>query len=81
MINTCNPKAPNFSREVIKNEVDSLGLIYRKVVKKELKHTYFSVTTDHWMFIANETYASLTAHYIKDGKMLRSALEFEVFHG
>ena len=81
MINTCNPKAPKFSREVIKNEVDSLGLICRKAVAKELKHTYFSVTTDHWTSIANETYSCLTAHYIKDGKMLRCALEFEVFHG
>jgi hypothetical protein len=81
MIETIDSKCPVFSRENIQDDIQYLGMVCRRVIQRELREKYFSLTTDHWTSPIDETYSCLTAHWIENGKMCHSVLSFEVFHG
>jgi hypothetical protein len=81
MMESVNTAAPKFHVRPIKAEIKALGFIAKKAVIKHMSKQYFSVTTDHWTSPNDETYSCLTAHWIEQGKLERSVLAFEVFHG
>jgi len=73
----------NFDRRCIRDEVEKLGRLAEKATEKEMGgRRGVAWTTDHWTSSNDETYTTVTAHYIDDHWKLQSAvLDFKVFSG
>jgi len=73
----------NFDRRGIRDEVERLGRSAEKATQKEMGGRRGVVwTTDHWTSSNDETYTTVTAHYIDDHWKLQSAvLDFKDFSG
>ena len=68
--------------KTIRSRILHLGHLSKQATKKEMIDHEFSLTTDHWTGPDDETYTTLTAHYIEDKWMIKSCvLDFKVFHG
>jgi len=71
----------NFDRRGIRDKVERLGRLAEKATEKEMSgRRGVAWTTDHWTSSNDETYTTVTAHYIDDHWKLQSAvLDFKVF--
>ncbi len=59
-----------------------LGKNAEDAIQLELKGKRLAWRSDHWTGPNDETYTTVTAHYISDSWKMKSAcLDFEVFHG
>jgi hypothetical protein len=65
---SANPDFPNFTSEAVRKEILELGVLCHKAVKKELTGKFFSLTTDHWTSVNDESYVVLTAHWANEGE-------------
>ena len=72
----------NVDRRCIREETMKMGRYAEEATIKELKGRPISRTTDHWTGPNDESYSTLTAHFIDDDWNIRSAiLDFKVFQG
>ena len=73
----------NLDRRSIRDEVERLGRLAEKATQMEMNgRSGLSWTTDHWTSPNDETYTTVTAHYVDDNWKLQSAvLDFKVFSG
>jgi hypothetical protein len=63
MIKTLNGKVVIPERRDVLKFLDRKRLTVRQTVKALIDTSYFSVTTDHWMSMANDNYGAITAHF------------------
>eukprot|EP00956_Cyclotella_meneghiniana_P041904 scaffold244197_cov36-Cyclotella_meneghiniana.AAC.2 len=72
----------NVDRREIREEVMMIGKIAKKATEIEMMDRELSYTTDHWTGPNDETYSTLTAHWIDELWALESCmLDFSVVHG
>jgi hypothetical protein len=73
----------NISSKCLRKEVLTLGLIAEDAVRAELRGKRVSYTSDHWTGPNDETYTTVTAHFIEtDAWEMRSlCIDFKVFSG
>ena len=70
------------SRSMLRTKILKLGLLCKQATKEELKKYQLSFTTDHWTGPNDETYTTLTCHYISEEWEYHSCVvDFKVFHG
>ena len=70
------------SRSMLRARILKLGVLCKKATKEELKKYQCSFTTDHWTGPNDETYTTLTCHYISEEWENHSCVvDFKVFHG
>ena len=66
----------------IRQQVMKLGKYAEEAIECELKGKRLAWTSDHWTGPNDETYTTVTAHYMSDNWEMKSAcLDFKVFHG
>ena len=63
---------PVFAAETIKNNIVSLSLKFKVILKDDLKTETMSLTTDHWTSPDGRSYCALTAHWIDSKFDLKS---------
>jgi len=71
MVNTVNENQSEYgmikiSRAVASKKILNLGLVAKKATKLELQNYQCTFTTDHWTGPNDETYTTLTGHYINE---------------
>ena len=73
----------NISSICLRKEMLTLGLIVEDAVRAELQGKRVSYTSDHWTGPNDETYTTVTAHFIDtDAWEMRSlCIDFKVFSG
>ena len=85
MFTVVNKKASqivNIGPERVRDQVMKFGLIAERATKLELNGVKIAWTTDHWTSPNDQSFTTLTAHYIDNIWQMRSAcLDFKVFHG
>jgi hypothetical protein len=66
----------------IREQVMQLGKYAKYAIQLELKGKRIAWMSDYWTGPNDETYTTVTAHYISDiWKMKSACLDFKVFHG
>jgi hypothetical protein len=76
------PKLFVLTSNKLREEVSKIGLYTRQATKIEINRHKCAFTTDHWTGPNNETYTTLTGHYIdNDWSLCSCVLDFRVFHG
>jgi len=66
----------------VRKQILHRGLLAKKATKLELQNYQCAFTTDHWTGPSDETYTTLTGHYINQGWEYHSCVvDFKVFHG
>ena len=73
----------NISHSHLRKEVLVMGLIAEEAVLAEIRDKRVSYTSDHWTGPNDETYTTVTAHYIDTNvwEMKSMCLDFKVFSG
>jgi len=72
----------NIGPERIRDQVMKFGLIAVRATQLELNGVKIAWTIDHWTSPNDQSFTTLTAHYIDNIWQMRSAcLDFKVFHG
>ena len=72
----------NIGPERVRDQVMKFGLIAERATRLELNGVKIAWTTDHWTSPNDQSFTTLTAHYIDNIWQMRSAcLDFKVFHG
>ena len=72
----------NIGPERVRDQVMKFGLIAERATQLELNGVKIAWTTDHWTSPNDQSFTTLTAHYIDNIWQMRSAcLDFKVFHG
>jgi len=70
------------SRSMARRKILNLGLLSKKATKLELQNYICAFPTDHWTGPNDETYTTLTCHYINEEWEYHSCVVgFKVFHG
>ena len=76
------PKIVNIGIKSLRTEILTLGMISNVATHKELVGKRVSYTSDHWTGPNDETYTTVTAHYIsEDWVMMSVCIDFKVFQG
>ena len=75
VVNICTPS--------LRKEILTLGLIAEDAVRAELQGKRVSYTSDHWTGPNDETYTTVTAHFIDTyaWEMRSLCIDFKVFSG
>jgi hypothetical protein len=83
MIESIKPNAPKLSAQRIRDEIEHIGSICKKSIRKELFGKYIALTTDHWTSRNDDNYSCLTAHWVDNdnGNLKCAVLHFEVHEG
>jgi hypothetical protein len=85
MFNPLNRNAAaivNIGRRGIREHAMTLGRFAERATELEVNGREISWTTDHWTGPNDETYSTVTAHYVgNDWKLQSVILDFKVFHG
>jgi hypothetical protein len=72
----------NIGPERVRDQVMKFGLIAERATQLDLNGVKIAWTTDHWTSPNDQSFTTLTAHYIDNIWQMRSAcLDFKVFHG
>ena len=72
----------NVDSRGIHEETMTMGRYAKLATIKELKGRPISWTTDHWTGPNDQSYSTVTAHYIdNDWEMTTALMDFKVFHG
>ena len=75
-------KVVNIGSTSLRTEILTLGMITSVATHKELVGKRVSYTSDHWTGPNDETYTTVTAHYIsEDWVMMSVCIDFKVFQG
>ena len=74
MIHGLNSKAVVPTHKTVKKSLHLKKLEAEKTIKDLLVGNFFSLTLDHWTSAANENYAELTLHTIRDFQLKRMVL-------
>jgi len=70
------------SRSMTRRKILSLGVLSKKATRLELQNYQCAITTDHWTGPNDETYTTLTCHYINEEWEYHSCVvDFKVFNG
>ena len=81
-VNKAAGKIVNINAQSLCTEILTLGIMASEASRRELVGKHVSYTSDHWTGPNDETYTTVTAHYISENWVMRSVcIDFKVFQG
>lgn len=81
-VNKAAGKIVNINAQSLRTEILTLGMMASEATRRELVGKHVSYTSDHWTGPNDETYTTVTAHYISEDWVMRSVcIDFKVFQG